>query len=104
MPLSDRSDLLQELRDVLDLRRELLGPLSVLGIVAQQIRVLLHRRAAPGGVDDHVVEILPLEGIYSLAGEVQRLLFAPSMSGEGATATLDLGGYHLAALGGEDPD
>src|SRR5215207_3736662 len=104
MPFGDRPDLVQELRDVLYLLRERLGPLGVLGVVAQKIRVLFHRRTATGGVDDHIVQALPLEGVYGLSREVQRLLLTPSMSGEGAATALVLRGDNLAALSGENPD
>jgi hypothetical protein len=103
VPLGDRPQLLQELRDVLDLVGERLRPLGVLGIVTQQVSVVLHRRAAPGGVDHHVVEVLLLEGVYGLPGKVERLLLAPGVRAESAAAALVLGGDHLAALGGEDP-
>jgi hypothetical protein len=33
--------------------------------------VLLHRRAAAGGVDDHVVEVQPLEVVYGLSREAE---------------------------------
>src|SRR5829696_264102 len=97
------AELLQELRDVADLRAESLRPLGVLGVVAQQIAVLLHRRAAAGGVDDDVVQVQVLEGVYCLAGKVQGLLLAARVGGEGAATTL-FGGDYLAALGGEDAD
>src|SRR5215210_711475 len=56
IPLSHGAKLLQELRDVADRRAEILRPLRILRVVAQQVPVLLHRRAAAGGVDDNVVQ------------------------------------------------
>src|SRR5215218_2538429 len=64
------TQLLQELRDVADLRAERPGSLGVLGVVAQEVTVLLHRRAAAGGVDYDVVQVQVFESVYGLAGEV----------------------------------
>ena len=80
------------------------GAVGVLGIVAQEVTVLLHRRAAAGGVDDHVVQIQPLERVYGLPGEIQGLLLAPGVGAESAAAALALGRDDLAALRGEHPD
>jgi hypothetical protein len=71
VPLRHGAKLLQELRDIADLRAESFRPLGVLRVVAQQVTVLLHRRAAARGVDDDVVQVQILEGVYGLAGEVQ---------------------------------
>src|ERR687889_99002 len=94
---------LKELRDIADIRAENLRPLRVLRVVTQQVSVLLHSRAAARGVDDDVVQVQALEGIYGLAGEVQRLLLAARVCGEGAAATL-FGGHHLATFCGQDAD
>src|SRR5215208_3691012 len=99
--LSHRAKFLEELRDVADLRAESLRPLRVLRIVAQQVIVLLHRRATARGVDDDVVQVQVLEGVYGLAREVQGLLLAARVGGEGAATTL-LGGHYLATLGGQN--
>src|SRR5215211_7705442 len=104
VPLGGGSDLGQKLRDVPDLLGESPGAVGVLGVVAQEVTVLLHRRAAPGGVDDDVVQVEPLEGVYGLPREVEGLLLAPGVGGESAAAPLALGRHHLAALGGEHPD
>src|SRR5215204_4715285 len=101
--LSHGTKFLKELRDIADLRAENLRPLCVLRVVAQQVTVLLHRRATTCGVDDDVVQVQILEGVYGLAGEVQGLLLAARVSGEGAATTL-LGGHNLAALGGQNAD
>src|SRR3712207_6318764 len=103
MPLGYRTQLLQKLRDILDLVGERLRPLGILGVVTQQVGVILHRRATPGGVHYHVVEVLLLKGVYGLSGEGERLLFAPGMRAESAAAALVLGRHYLAALGGKDP-
>src|ERR671914_663778 len=79
VPLCHGLEFGKKLRDVLDLLGEGFGPTSVLGVVAQEVAVLLHRRAAAGGVDDHGVEVLLLEGVYGLPREVQRLLLAPGV-------------------------
>ena len=50
-----------------------------------------------------VVQVQVLEGVYGLAGEVQGLLLAAGVGGEGAAAAL-FGRDDLAALGGEDAD
>src|SRR5215217_5163923 len=104
MPLGYRTQLLQKLRDILDLVGERLRPLGVLGVVTQQVSVILHRRAAPSGVDHHVVKVLLLEGVYGFSGEAERLLLAPSMRAKSAAAALVLGRDDLAAFGGEDPN
>src|SRR4051812_24110896 len=104
VPLGNSPYLLQELRDVLDLRRELLRSVGVLGVVTQEIRVLLHGRAASGGVYYDVVQVLLLESVDGLAGEVQGLFLAPGVGGESPTTALVLGGDYLAALGGEHAD
>src|SRR5919199_6486710 len=104
VPLGNGTYLVQKLREVLDLVGEYLGPLCVLGVVARKVRVLLHRRAAAGGVDDHVVEVLGLEGVYGPPREVQGLLLAPGMGAQGTTAALVLGGDGFATLGGQHPD
>src|SRR5215218_1727754 len=70
---------------------------------AQHVTVFLHRRATAGGVDDHVVQVKVLEGVYGLAGEVQRLFLTARVGGEGSAAAL-LGRYYLAPLRGEDAD
>src|SRR5918998_1767074 len=97
-PLRHGPDLGQKLRDVPDLRRERFGACGVLGVVAQEVAVLLHRRTTTGGVDDHVVEVQSLEGVYGLSREVERLLLAPGVGTESAAATLALRRDHLAAL------
>src|SRR5215204_2081794 len=104
MPLGYRTQLLQKLRDILDLVGERLRPLGVLGVITQQVSVILHRRAAPGGVDHHVVKVLLLEGVYGFSGEAERLLLAPGMRAKSAAAALVLGRDDLAAFGGEDPN
>src|SRR5918995_3424306 len=101
--LSHGAEFLKELRDITDLRAESLRPLCVLRVVAQQVTVLLHRRATTCGVDDDVVQVQLLEGVYGLAGEVQGLLLAARVGGEGAATTL-LGGHNFAALGGQNAD
>src|ERR687897_490038 len=99
--LSHGADFLKELRDITALRAESLRPLRVLRVVAQQVTVLLHRRATTCGVDDDVVQVQVLEGVYGLAGEVQGLLLAARVGREGAATTL-LGGHYLATLGGQN--
>src|ERR671915_95453 len=101
--LGHGAELLQKLRDIADLRAEGISPLCVLRVVAQEVTVLLHRGAAARGVDDDVVQVQVLEGVYGLAGEVQGLLLAARVGGEGAATTL-LGGNNLAALGGQNAD
>src|SRR5215203_1587438 len=102
-PLGHGPELLDKLRDVPDLRRERARALGVLGVVAQEVAVLLEGRAAPGGVDDDVIQVLVLELVYEVAGEPLELLLAARVHAQGAAAALALGGDDLAALGGQDP-
>src|SRR5215204_101465 len=99
--LRHRAKFLKELRDIADLCAEGHRPLCVLRVVAQQVTVFLHRRATARGVDDDVVQVQVLESVYGLAGEVQGLLLAARVGGEGAATTL-LRGHYLTTLGGQN--
>ena len=78
------------------------GPLGVPGVVREQVGILLHRRAAPRGVDDDGVDALSLEGVDQRPGEALGLGRAPVVRRESAAAALRRRGDHVEALRGED--
>ena len=84
-------------------RRERLGPLGVRRVVAEQVAVLLHGRAAAGRVDHHLVDPGGVEGLDGRPGERLGLGLAAGVQAEGAAAALGGRGDDLAAVGGQDP-
>ena len=66
-----RPELGQEFGDVAALRRKRLRAPAVLRIVAQQVAVLFHIRAAARGIDDHRVRLGVFERVNCLTRELQ---------------------------------
>ena len=73
------------------------------GIVGEQRSVLLHRRSAPGAVDDDVVDVESLHLGDEIAHPPQRGLLAAGMDLERSAAALQRRNQHFAAVGGEHP-
>src|SRR5216683_3460081 len=94
MPRRGRPQIGQELAEIGDLRRHRLGSRGPLGIVAQQVRILLHGRAATRRIDDDHVDAGLLECLDQAAGEGCRL-GAPAVVQRQRSA---------AALAGRDDD
>ena len=78
-----------------------LGAIGVLGVVAQQVPVLLERRAAAGGVDDDGVERQRLEGVDVAARQIARGLALARVHLQRAAAALPRRAVDDAAVGGQ---
>jgi hypothetical protein len=70
-------------------------------IAGQEAPPLLHGRAAPGRVDDHLVGVDPLERGDGLAGQRARLAVAAGVERERAAAAEAGRHHHLAPLGAQ---
>lgn len=100
VPRRPRRDRGQHLGDILDPRGEGAGFLG-----AKELPVLLHRRAAAGGVYDHVVEWRQLgEGPDSGRRARYRLRLGAAVKLERAAALGRLRCKYFETLGGEHPD
>ena len=69
-----------------------------LGIVAEQVRVLLEGGAAAGRVDDDGIELERLEHLDVLASQCPRRLALADMDVQRAAAALLARGVHIAAV------
>ncbi len=78
----------QQFRDVAHLRRERLRPFSIGGIVAQQVAVLLQRRATARHIDRDSIHLRRLEGVDQPPGVAQPLGFASRVDAQRAAAAL----------------
>ena len=77
-----------EFEHVAHRRREALRAVRPLLVVAQQVAVLLHRRAAAGGVHDHIADLRLLEGRDVATGEVAGALDVAGVAVQRAAAAL----------------
>ena len=105
VPGRDRAELGEELRQVADPRRQRRRPgrHRRLGEVAEQPLVLLHRRPAPGGVDDDRVHLRRLERLDRPRGEPRRLRHPPGVQRQRPAAALLARDHDIAPLGREHP-
>ena len=103
VPLRDRTERVEELREVPHLRRQRRRPRRPLGGVSEQPLVLLHRRAAPGRVDDDYVDTSRLERLDGPLCEPGALGGPPGVQRQRPAAPLCARDDHVAPLGGEDP-
>ena len=94
-----RLELGEQLGDVADLGREGRRALRPVGVVGQQVRVVLHARAAAGDVDRDVLEVLV--GRDRLARQRQRLLLDAGVHLQRAAAARLARRVDLEALGAE---
>ena len=69
-----RLELGQEFGDVAALRRKRLRAPGVLRVVAQQVAIFFHIRAAARGIDDHRIHLGVFERVNCLARELLGLL------------------------------
>src|SRR2546430_14427114 len=91
----------EELGDVPDLSGELLRPSGrLLPAVAEEVPVVLHRRAAAGRVDGN--DVAALEGVDELPGETERLRLGARVQHERPAAAGEPGSEDVEALRGED--
>ena len=84
--------------------RQRLGARGPLGLVAEEVAVLLEVRPAAGGVDHDGVDLGALEGLDDLAGEAEGLLLAPAVRRQRAAAALPRRDDDVAALGRQHAD
>ena len=90
----------QELRDVADLGREGEGALGPVGVVVEEVPVVLHRRAAPGRVRRDVVTALEL--LDRLLGEPPGRVLVAGVEMQGAAAARSLRRGDVVALRSEN--
>ncbi len=93
----------QQLRHVPDLGREPSAFLRVVGVVGEQLSVLLHGGAAAGGVDDDGVDLRGEEGVDVAAGEGAGGRPVAVVGVEGAAAELPRRRHHLEAVARQHP-
>ena len=94
----------QELVDVFDHLVEAVCSLDVLGVVAQQVAVLLHADAAPRRGDDDRVNLGGKEGVYVAPGQVPGRIQVADVGIERSAADLGLGHNHVTAVARQDPN
>lgn len=92
----------EEFGDVFAFCGEALGASGVGGIIAENVGVVFHVRAATGGVDDDGIDVGLFEDVDGVAGEAEGGGFFSGMDAERATAGLILWGDNFAAFRGED--
>jgi hypothetical protein len=92
----------EDFGDVFTFLGEGLGPSGPLGVVAEQVAVLLHGRAAAGCVDDDGVDVGGFEERDEIAGHGGSLIFEAGMDQEGSAAGLTGRGDDVEAFGAQD--
>ena len=97
-------ELAEDLRDVPAFSTEGSGAGRPCRIVAEEVSILLHGRAAAGGVDDDRVHLGGFKDGDHAAGEASGLIFQARVDHESAAAWLGARDNHLAAFRGEDAD
>jgi hypothetical protein len=100
--LRDRWDAAENFGDVFAFGGESLGASSPLGVVAEEVAVLLHRGAAAGGVDDDGVDIGGFEEDDDVAGHGGGLVFETGVDHESTAAGLAGWGDDLEAFRRKD--
>jgi len=90
----------KELRDVADLGRESEGALGPIGVVIEEVPIVLHRRAAPGRVRRDVVTALEL--LDRLLGEPPGRVLVAGVEVQGAAAARPLRRGDVVALRSEN--
>src|SRR5437588_6630897 len=88
----------QNFSDIFAFSRERLSAIGILGVIAKEITVVFHVRAAAGGIVDNDVHFGALEGIDGSAGKIERLSFASGMDHQGATTALVGWDHYFAAF------
>ena len=78
------------------------GAVGPFGVIAEEMAILLHGRAAAGGVDDDGIDVGALEEVDDGAGHRGGLFFEAGVDHEGSAAGLILRGDDFAALGGQN--
>ena len=91
----------QKLRDIFALGRKSRSALSPLRLVAQQIPILLHRRAAPGGIDNHRVHFSLFKCRDHSLRQSSGLRFQARVQHERAATGLLAGNDHFASFRGK---
>src|SRR5271165_216409 len=94
----DQPNLCEVLRDIAHFGHKLHRPLGVFRIMLQQRRILLHRRAATGGVAHDGVELRVEHGVNVAAGLRARHLQKASMQVQRAATTLTAWDMDLDAV------
>src|SRR5437868_8925388 len=74
--------------------REFLCAIGIMRIVAKEIAVIFHVRAAAGGVVDDHIDFGALEDVNGSAREIKRLRLASSVDHQRAAATLISRNYY----------
>src|SRR6266699_4168624 len=97
-----RLQLGQDLRDVPYRVRECSGAFGVLGVVAQQVSILLHSGATTGGIDHHCIYSPDLKRIDQTPCIIQALFFASRVNAECATASLSRRHDNITPFGCQD--
>src|SRR5690606_18765649 len=69
---------------------------------SQDVAVLFHRRAAPGGIDDDRVDVVGAKRLEVVPGKLPGRLRSACMEVQCTTAPLVLGDHDFAAVVGED--
>ena len=88
----------QELAHIAHLRRELRGALAPFRVVGQQMRILLHHRAAAGGIRADEIRVRLLECRDVRAGEGASAIEIAGVRVQGAATPLPRCTHHLVAV------
>src|SRR6266849_8622609 len=97
-----RLQLGQDLRDVPYRVRERSGAFGVLGVVAQQVSIILHNGATAGGIDHHGIYSPDLKRIDQTPCILQSFILASRVNAECATASLPRWHDNITPFGCQD--